>query len=136
MTDKPIEELLALRYASICDKREFSKIREIISDDFTQTGPDWHCDGAAAFEQQLDHLSNNFSATMHLIGNQIGGWKNGVYTGETYCIASHIYEKDNTLRKLEMAIRYDEEIRKDKKTFKYSRRDVHPIWVSDNPLHS
>jgi len=136
MTTRRIEELLALRYASICDKRNFSDVKDIVTEDFKQTGPEWHCDGAAAFEAQLGYLKDNFSATMHMVGNQLGEWQGEVYRGETYSIANHLYEKDGIARKLDMAIRYDEEIRQENGVYKYARRDVHVIWVSDTALYS
>ncbi|MDG0980258.1 MAG: nuclear transport factor 2 family protein [Halieaceae bacterium] len=136
MSTRRIEELLALRYASICDKRNFSDIQDIVTEDFTQTGPEWQCDGAEAFEAQLGYLKVNFSATMHMVGNQLGAWGSDIYRGETYSIANHLYQKDGVARKLDMAIRYDEEIRQEHGVYKYARRDVHVIWVSDTALYS
>lgn len=136
MTERRIEELLALRYASICDRRNFSDIKDIVTQDFKQNGPEWQCDGAAAFEAQLGYLAENFSATMHMVGNQLGEWQGEVYFGETYSIANHLYQKNGVERKLDMAIRYDEEIRQEHGVYKYARRDVHVIWVSDTPLSS
>jgi hypothetical protein len=73
---------------------------------------------------------------MHMVGNQLGEWQGEVYRGETYSIANHVYEKDGVARKLDMAIRYDEEIRQENGVYKYARRDVHVIWVSDTALYS
>ncbi len=136
MTERRIEELLALRYASICDRRNFSDIKDIVTQDFKQNGPEWQCDGAAAFEAQLGYLAENCSATMHMVGNQLGEWQGEVYFGETYSIANHLYQKNGVERKLDMAIRYDEEIRQEHGVYKYARRDVNVIWVSDTPLSS
>ena len=134
MNNKPIEQQLALRYAQICDDREFESMRSIISKDFKQQGPEWHCDGADAFVQQLQVLEQKFSATLHIVANQIGEWQGTIYNGETYCTASHIYEKNTVGYKLEMAIRYSETIEKIHGEYCYTRRDVNIVWVSDSPL--
>ena len=134
MVNKPCEHTLALRYAQIADDRNFAAMRDIISSDFSQQGPDWHCQGADAFIAQLQFLEQNFSATTHFIGNQLGAWQQDCYEGETYCIASHIYNKDGVDRKLDMAIRYRERIANTEGSYRYTRRDVDVVWTSDQPL--
>lgn len=134
MNNKPIEQQLALRYAQICDDRDFESMRSIISEDFKQQGPQWHCENADAFMQQLKVLENNFSATLHMVANQLGEWQGTTYNGETYTVASHIYQKNAVERKLEMAIRYSETIAKIDGQYRYTRRDVNIVWTSDQPL--
>ena len=133
MNNSP-EKQLALRYAQIADGRKFAEMRDIISVDFSQQGPNWQCQGADAFIEQLQILEQNFSATLHMVGNQVGQWDGECYEGETYSIASHLYEKDGVGRKLEMAIRYQERIEKFADGHRYARRDVNIVWTSDQPL--
>lgn len=135
MTTKPPEQLLALRYAQLADNRNFAAMRDIIADNFSQQGPDWQCNDADAFITQLKYLEQNFSATMHFVGNQLGQWENNCYEGETYSIASHIYDKDGVGRKLDMAIRYQERIEEINGSYRYTRRDVSIVWTSDQPLN-
>lgn len=135
MTNRSPEQTLALRYAQIADDRDFSAMRDIITADFSQKGPDWNFQGADAFVAQLQYLEQNFSATLHLVGNQIGHWENDCYEGETYSIASHIYEKDGVGRKLDMAIRYQERIEKNNGSYRYTERNVSIVWTSDQPLN-
>jgi hypothetical protein len=132
--NKSPEQQLAFRYAQIADARKFAEMRDIISADFTQQGPNWQCQGADAFIEQLQVLETNFSATLHMVGNQLGQWNGDCYEGETYSIASHLFEKDGVARKLEMAILYQERIEKDTDSYRYTRRDVNIVWTSDQPL--
>jgi hypothetical protein len=126
---------LALRYAQIADDRKFDDMREIISNDFTQKGPHWQCENANDFIATLGFLKETYSATFHLVGNQLGQWYEDHYEGETYCIASHIYEKDGQGRKLDMAIRYQERVEYIDGRYCYTRRDVNIVWSSDQSLH-
>lgn len=135
MNNKPQEQLLALRYAQLADNRDFGAMRDIISEDFRQQGPNWECKGADAFIDQLKILEQNYSATLHFVGNQIGQWENDCYEGETYSIASHLYDKEGEARKMEMAIRYQERIENVEGSFRYTRRDVNIVWTSDQPLN-
>ena len=135
MLNKPPEQTLALRYAQIADNRNFAAMRDIISENFSQQGPNWQCEGADAFIEQLQILEQNFSATMHIVNNQVGQWVNDCYEGETYCIASHIYNRDGIDRKLDMAIRYQERIENIRGSYRYTRRDVKIVWTGDQPLN-
>ncbi len=126
---------LALRYAQIVDNRDFESMRDILSEDFSQRGPEWHCESAEQFVGMLYSLADNYSATLHVVANQIGQWQGDHYEGETYSIASHIYEKDGQGRKLEMAIRYQENVAFIDGRYCYTRRDVNIVWTSDHPLN-
>ena len=133
-TDSP--RLLALRYARNADDRDFAAMGEIITPDFTQQGPHWRCDGAEAFIPQLNVLEQNFSATLHMVGNQLGSWSGEHYLGETYCVATHIYEREGVGRKLEMGIRYRDDIVAYGDSYRYASRDLVVVWTSDQALVS
>jgi hypothetical protein len=127
---------LALRYAQIVDDREFESMRGIISEEFKQQGPSWQCENASGFIEMLKFLEQTYSATLHMVGNQLGQWHEDHYEGETYSIASHIYEKDGQGRKLEMAIRYQERVEYIDGRYCYTRRDVNIVWSSDRTLNN
>lgn len=136
MTKTDIPRQLALRYARYADDREFAAMREIITPRFSQRGPDWGCEDAEAFIAQLNYLEENFSATLHMVGNQLGSWSGDSYLGETYCVAAHIYQRDGVGRKLEMGIRYRDDIVLYEKTYRYASRDLTVVWTSDQALVS
>lgn len=127
---------LALRYAQIVDNRDFDAMRGIICEGFTQQGPQWQCHSAAEFIDMLKLLEENYSATFHMVGNQLGQWQGDIYRGETYSVASHLYERDGQSRKLDMAIRYQEQVVFRDGGYRYTRRDVEIVWTSDQPLNS
>lgn len=136
MTTVAVERRLALEYARICDDRDFPAMRAIITDDFSQQGPQWGCNGAQAFIDQLQVLEDEFSATLHMVGNQIGNWDGDHYRGETYCIATHIYDKDGVSRKMEMGIRYQDVIDASGSGHRYRSRDLKIVWAGDTPLNA
>lgn len=132
MNNRPIEQQLAVRYSQIVDDREFEKMKEIMTEDFVMTGAGMDFRSVADFINQLDKL-NQYSATFHFVGNQFGEWKDDQFQGETYCVASHIYEKDGVERKLDMGIRYVDTIVKDGHNYKFSQRIFNLIWTQDLP---
>ena len=134
MDNRNIPLQLALQYARCADDRDFEGMRDIITPDFTQQGTDWRCEGADAFVAQLDVLREQFSATLHMVGNQLGEWSDGNYIGETYCVAHHICEREGVGRKIEMGIRYRDIIVPCDGDYRYASRDLRVVWVSDQPL--
>ena len=132
MIDNDIPKILAIKYARFVDDRQFDSMREIMVDNFTQSGPGFAAGSLDEFIANLQVL-NNYSATFHLVGNQYGEWQNDLYRGETWSVASHIYEKDGEQRKLDMGIRYQDVIETEGTVFKYLSRDLVIVWTQDLP---
>jgi hypothetical protein len=135
MMDPEIPRTLAVKYARFVDDRQFDRMREIMSDNFTQKGPGFGSDSLEEFIANL-HVLDQYSATFHLVANQYGEWQNDLYTGETYGVASHIYERDGSQRKLDMGIRYQDVIESTGVDFKYLSRDLKIIWTQDLPMQA
>ena len=128
-----IPRQLAIRYARIMDDRAFDELDEIMTDDVIITSSEFEARGLPAFKEVVQML-HNYTRTMHLVANQFGEWQGDTYTGETWCIATHIYEKDGALRKWELGIRYEETIAIANNTPRYTRRHLNIQWDSDTPL--
>ncbi len=126
---------LAHEYARCMDDRSFDELDTIMLEEVVVAAPEFECNGLAAFKEQVQ-LLHNYSGTMHLVGNQRGKWDGDSYQGETYCVATHIYEQDGVGRKWEVGIRYKDDIVKTDGGFKYSRRYLDIIWSSDIALNS
>lgn len=133
MHDTDIARQLATQYALFVDNREFARMAEIMLADFTQQGPGFAADSREVFIANLEFL-RNYSETFHLIGNQYGEWQGGSYRGETWCVASHLYEKDGQGRKLDMGIRYQDDIVAVDGEYRYRSRDLKVVFTQDLPL--
>ena len=133
MIDPDIPRVLAVKYARFVDDRQFERMREILADTFTQQGPGF---GSGSPDEFIANLSilDDYTATFHIVANQYGEWNNDVYTGETWGVASHLYEKDGVQRKLDMGIRYQDVIENAGSHFHYLSRDLHVVWTQDLPL--
>lgn len=135
VTDRPVEQQLAYFYASFIDKRRFQALREIISPDFTQHSEYWQCEGADQFLKQLEQLQQ-YDATFHFVGNQLGEWQGETYQGETYCIASHFSKKEQQAYKMDMGIIYQDFIARYEGRYCYRSRNVKMLWIDEQPLTS
>jgi hypothetical protein len=124
---------LATLYARYVDDRSFDRLCDIMLEDIIVTSPKFRCEGLAQFIEVLQQL-HKYSATLHLIGNQFGEWKDGGYQGETCCIANHIYEENGVGRKWEVGIRYEDTIVDHAGHPMFSRRHLNVLWELDQPL--
>lgn len=95
-------------YASLIDQRKFSSLNSIMWDEFSMSGH-FEITGLENFIAAMQQLEN-YQSTMHQIMNVQGEWKENLYSGETYCVASHMFDKDNKPFKLDMGIVYSDVI--------------------------
>ena len=121
---------LAVRYAKYVDDREFERFREIMLPNFTQQGPGFASSSLDEFIASLD-LLENYSATFHLIGQQSGVWNGDHYVGETWGVASHIYDKEGEVRKFDMGIRYADIIDVIDGDGWFVSRNLDVVWTQD-----
>ena len=104
-------------YASIIDQRKFSSLSSIMWDEFSMLG-EFEIIGLENFIAAMQQLEN-YKSTMHQVMNVQGEWEENIYKGETYCIASHMFDQDDKPYKLDMGIIYSDviEIRGDATKF-------------------
>ncbi len=100
---------LAARYARAVDDRDFAAMEAIMWPEFTQQGPGFGADSRAVFIANLEFL-RQFDSTFHLLGQVTGTWQDDGYAGETYCVASHFYQREGRQFCLDMYIRYQDVI--------------------------
>ena len=119
-------------YASIIDQRKFSSLSTIMWDEFSMSGH-FEINGLENFIAAMQQLEN-YQSTMHQIMNVHGAWNKSMYQGETYCVASHIFEKDDKPYKLDMGIIYSDVIEVKDGTAKFLSRDFSLKWQKTDSL--
>ncbi|MAG30618.1 MAG: DUF4440 domain-containing protein [Deltaproteobacteria bacterium] len=127
---------LAYRYARVMDARTFGRLSEVFSEDAELAGPGYAMRGLAELGEGLKSLER-FSATLHCVHNQYTHFDPSDpdrATGEIYCVANHIYEKEGVAFKLDMGIRYDDTYTRTPDGWRLARRVFNMIWEQDAPL--
>jgi hypothetical protein len=124
---------LSVLYARYIDDRSFDRLSDIMLENVEVSSANFHCKGLPSFIEILQQL-HKYSATLHLVGNQLGEWRDGVYHSETYCIANHIYEENGASRKWEVGIRYQDQIVEHEGRPLFSKRHLNVLWELDQPL--
>jgi|TARA_B100001059_G_scaffold109725_1_gene109794 hypothetical protein len=119
-------------YASLIDQRKFSSLNSIMWDEFSMSGH-FEITGLENFIAAMQQLEN-YQSTMHQIMNVQGEWKENLYSGETYCVASHMFDKDNKPFKLDMGIVYSDFIEVREGTAKFISRVFSLKWQKTDLL--
>jgi hypothetical protein len=119
-------------YASIIDQRKFSSLNSIMWDDFSMLGQ-FEINGLENFITAMKQLEN-YQSTMHQVMNIQGEWEEDLYKGETYCIASHMFDKDDKPYKLDMGIIYSDVIEIRDGTAKFLSRTFSLKWQKTDIL--
>jgi hypothetical protein len=122
-----------MTYARLIDEQRFDELSEIMCEDVHVTGPGFDVTSFQAFRNGLN-LLHRYRSTFHFVGNHYGEWRGQVFLGETYCIASHIYEADGTTRKFDMGIRYCDRIVRDGGKLKFRERVLNVAWTQDSAV--
>jgi len=132
MNKDPIPTKLSNLYASIIDQRKFSLLDSIMWKEFSMLG-EFEIAGLENFISAMQQLEN-YKSTMHQVMNVQGEWDENVYKGETYCIASHMFDQDDKPYKLDMGIIYSDVIEIREETAKFISRIFSLQWKKTDIL--
>jgi len=124
---------LAYRYAHMIDRRKWDLIPRVFTGDADLTGPGFAMSGHEELAGGLPSI-DQFSATLHCVHNHLVHLEGDKGTGETYCVANHIYEKEGVPYKLDMGIRYDDHYLRTAEGWRIQNRVLNCIWQQDLPL--
>jgi len=115
------------QYAEIIDSRNFDKLDSIMWSDFSMSGG-YDLQGIEGFMGAMNYLVATYDSTMHFIGNVEGTWDGDVYSGKTYCIASHIFVEDGQSKKMDMGIIYEDTLERRGEDVKFVNRNFNLLW--------
>jgi hypothetical protein len=102
--------------------------------DFSLTGP-YELNSLEIFMGAVEQNLGAYQKTMHFIGNIEGRWDRDIYTGKTYCIASHMFAENGQSKKLDMGIIYDDTIELREGVAKFINRHFNLQWQKTDLLN-
>ena len=127
---------LAYRYARMIDRRDWSEIPNVFAADAQLSGPGYVMTGHAELGAGLQAIEM-YSATLHCVHNQLTEFDaadDQRATGELYCVANHLHEKQGRPFKLDMGIRYEDRYAREEGGWRIAQRVLHLVWQQDLPL--
>lgn len=124
---------LACRYARAVDRRDWPALEALFAPGASIRGPGFSMDGHEAILAGMGALGQ-YSATQHHVHNQLVAFDGPAACAETYCVASHIYERDGAKRKLDWGVRYQDRVVFDGNEWRFAQRELVVDWTQDLPL--
>jgi ketosteroid isomerase-like protein len=123
-------------YAHCADRRDAERQKSLFTDDThfvvymdgQGSGPTQVLDGREALTPVFDDL-NRFQATMHFNGQSTIVLDGARATGESYCIAHHLYSEGDE-RKLMLAfLRYGDTFVRTNDAWLFAERNLYVDWI-------
>ena len=149
-TDSTASELadrLAIRelidaYAHCADRRDAQGQKSLFTDDThfvvymdgEGSEPTHILDGREALTPVFDDL-NRYQATMHFNGQSTIALDGDHATGESYCIAHHLFTHEGERRLMVAFLRYRDGFVKVAGAWLFAARDLYVDWTETRPSH-
>jgi hypothetical protein len=91
--------------------------------------------GRESLTPVFDNL-NTYDATMHFNGQSTVAPDGDRATGETYCLAQHVYSDDGERKLMIAAIRYEDSFVKTDGTWRFAERRLYVRWTETRTLEA
>jgi hypothetical protein len=124
---------LGYGYARMIDRRDWEAIPQVFLADARLSGLGFDMKGHDELRSGLAKI-DVYSATLHCVHNQVAEVSGDRATGEVYCVANHIYEKEGVPFKLDMGIRYEDRYERGPDGWRIEARVLNLVWQQDLPL--
>lgn len=126
-------ERLMYEYARCADKKDYGGFARVFCEDAVFEYRGEQVTPVAAI-QQLMHNLDNYSVTQHRVQNVLYEVEGDSASGETYCLASHLKNAENELLKIDMAIIYADELRREEDGWRIARRVFNLLWSQTSSI--
>jgi ketosteroid isomerase-like protein len=77
---------------------------------------------------------DRYVATTHIVGGQVVTIEGDGATGDTVCLAHHVYENAGGRRMLVMAVRYTDKFAREPGGWGFAERQLHLDWREDRAM--
>ena len=128
-----IEQLL-YKYGFDVDNRDAAAYADCFTPDAVVSGPGFEMRNDVA-GPTIDMLSSMYEATLHCVHNHTHTIQGDRATGVTYCVASHIQNQDGQRSKMDMYIRYHDELVKQDGRWRFSKRRLEVVCTTTVPVN-
>ena len=98
------------------------------------TDPSYVLEGREALSPVFDDL-NRYQATMHFNGQSTIALDGDLATGESYCIAHHLFTDDGERKLMTAWLRYRDKFFKVEGDWRFAERNLYVDWTETRPSH-
>ena len=125
---------VAYRYARAVDRRDWALAATLFTDDAVLASARFRLEGVEQILRGLRTVER-YRATFHAVHNQTLELAGDKASGETYCVANHLFERDGRAWKLDWGIRYQDRYRRDAGgAWRIAHRELIVDWEHEQAL--
>jgi len=148
ITATELADRLAIRqlvdaYAHCADRRDSEGQKSLFAEDThfvvymdgQGSAPSQVIDGREALTPVFDDL-NRYQATMHFNGQSTIALDGDRATGESYCIAHHLFTEDGERKQMIAWLRYCDTFAKVDGAWLFAERNLYLDWAETRPSHA
>jgi ketosteroid isomerase-like protein len=145
MTPQEAADRLAIRelvdaYAHCADRRDADSQKSLFAEDThfvvymngSGTEPTQELNGREALTPVFDDL-NRYEATTHFNGQSTIALEGDRATGESYCLAHHLYTEDGTRKLMDASLRYLDTFVQIDGAWLFAERELYLDWTETRP---
>ncbi|MDH6676952.1 ketosteroid isomerase-like protein [Rhodococcus sp. LBL1] len=133
---------LVAQYAIAVDRRDELALAALFTDDarvvqpagLVRRGKEPVLDGAPSIVAGVLGAVAHLHSTRHVVSQQIADPAGDTARGEVYCEAHHVYAVEDGHRDYVVAIRYEDEYRRDAGAWRIARRELFVDFTHDRPV--
>lgn len=118
---------LMYRYASCADRKDYAGFAEVFCADAVFDFSGRVVTSLAAIQDMM-HALEKYTATLHLVHNTLYEVEWDIATGETYCLASHLFKDAGDTLKIDMGIVYEDRLRRCAQGWRIELRTFNLLW--------
>ena len=126
-------ERLMFRYARCADHKDYAGFGDVFSEDAVFEYMDEPVESLPAIREMMLALEK-YPVTQHRVGNVLYEVSGDIATGETYCLASHLRDGPDGTEKIDMAIVYRDELRREATGWRITRRAFNLLWTQTSAV--
>jgi ketosteroid isomerase-like protein len=126
---------LMYRYAHCADKKDYDGFTEVFCEDAVFDYSGREVTPCTAIQDMM-HVLDKYTSTLHQIYNTLYEVEGDTAAGETYCLASHLYEEQGTTMKVDMGITYGDRLRRTSGGWRIALREFNLHWSQTVPVNT
>jgi ketosteroid isomerase-like protein len=124
---------LMYRYAQCADSKDYAGLADVFCEDaaFDFSGRVVRPRSAI---QEMMHALDKYTCTLHQVHNTLYEVDGDTASGETYCIASHLFEDQGHTVKIDMGITYQDRLQRTSVGWRIAHRKFNLLWSQTAPI--
>lgn len=126
-------EQLMMRYARCADRKDYKGLATVFCPDASFVFMGNTIQTLAGIEEMM-HALEAYPRTLHRISNVMYDVEDDSARGETYCVASHLFEQEGDSVKLDMGIIYHDRLRRLGEGWRIAYREFDLLWQTTSAV--